>query len=60
MARTLKKIKRKNKKNSRKRKYQTGGSIENLPPEQSNETPKKIKTPPVPNAPVKKKQQSLT
>lgn len=53
MARTLKKIKRKKKKNSRKRKYQTGGSVENLP-----YTPEKIKPPPPPplDAPIKPKE----
>jgi hypothetical protein len=54
MARTLKKIKRKNKKNSRKRKYQTGGSDENL-----LYTPEQKKSHRETNAPVKK-QQSLT
>lgn len=58
MARTLKKIKRKNKKNSRKRKYQTGGNDENLPPPPPPYTPEKIKPTQVPSsdAPIKIKE----
>lgn len=58
MARTLKKIKRKNKKNSRKRKYQTGGS--NILPPPPPYTPGKQSTndvkPPPPPAPIKTKE----
>ena len=59
MARTLKKIKIKNKKNSRKRKYQTGGSVDTfLPPpppspSQQDITPKKKNPHQVPDAPIK-------